>query len=417
MSDARRWHWTTVLVALWLPLAAIGGLWASAFAAPGDQPGVAPVRFGPKSLGTAVYPHQELPLRFNHGEHLALGVGCETCHVDIATSTRVRDDNFPTGSACDSCHGPQHAPDLAAPDRKCEMCHAGMKDGQVVAAVKTPPAKLHFNHKMHLSRGASCETCHGDMSKVRLATTLQLPREADCVACHDGLQAPDTCGTCHPTGPGGRLVTRRDDKPNTPPLVPSARSSWGASHTLEFVRDHTAQAKANPALCENCHHPDDCQTCHNGAVRPMRIHAADYINAHALDAKGRTSDCQSCHRYQNDCRACHQRLGLGQGTADDRFAVGSPLGFHPEGWAGAPGAPQGHAMPAQRNIGACASCHDEDTCLACHATTSTGRPGLGVSPHGPRFVSSPRCTQLARANRRVCLKCHVPADPALNCAG
>jgi hypothetical protein len=91
------------------------------------------------------------------------------------------------------------------------------------------------------------------------------------------------------------------------------------------------------------------------------------------------------------------------------------LRFHPENWSGAPGMPQGHASSAQRNIGACVSCHSEDSCLACHATTGAVTPGLNVSPHGPSFARSARCDSLASHNRRVCLRCHAPGDPQLEC--
>jgi hypothetical protein len=146
----------------------------------------------------------------------------------------------------------------------------------------------------------------------------------------------------------------------------------------------------------------------------MRIHAGDYLTLHAMDSRASTQDCQACHRLQTDCMACHQRMGFD--TDQGAFGVGSPLSFHPANGGGPPGMPQGHAFPAQRNISACASCHDEDSCLACHATTGAAKPGLQVNPHGGSFASTARCQLLSR-NRRVCLKCHGPDDPAVDCVG
>jgi hypothetical protein len=252
------------------------------------------------------------------------------------------------------------------------------------------------------------------MIKVRLATTLQLPRQKDCLGCHDGIQATQRCAACHPADASGKLVTRSRDDRRMPQLVPRGASGWGIEHDLAFVEDHGAVAKAAPQMCESCHDDMFCQDCHAGPIRPMRIHSGDYITLHAMDAIGRTQDCQSCHRVQSFCRACHERLGFGD-RSEGSFGVGSSLRFHPDGWTGSPAAPQGHAHAAQRNIMACASCHDEDSCLACHATAAAALPGLDVNPHGPSFATSPRCQALAASNHRVCLKCHVPGDPRNNC--
>jgi hypothetical protein len=392
------------------------GLWLARAtgvrAGEGEVPGTVGVTYGPVLPGHAVYPKQELPLRFSHQAHLGRGLDCEQCHTQVAHSRRSADDNIPRGSTCDGCHGKQHPRPPGEP-AKCQTCHTRVDEGRVTAAVDVPAPHLKFNHEMHLTKGATCTTCHGDMTKVRLGTVLQLPSEETCLDCHDGVKATQRCGACHPQKPDGTLMTRPGGARAVVPLLPRD-DLWGAAHDLSFVEDHVGIAKANPGLCDNCHEKDFCQDCHNGALRPMRIHSGDYLTTHALDARARTQDCQSCHRFQTDCRACHERLGMGTGEGT-KFGVGSGLRFHPDGWAGPPGMPQGHSFPAQRNIGACASCHDEDSCLSCHATTGAARPGLDVSPHGRDFASSARCDSLARTSRRACLKCHAPGDPKLDC--
>ncbi|NJK32248.1 MAG: hypothetical protein HC927_07480 [Deltaproteobacteria bacterium] len=72
-------------------------------------------------------------------------------------------------------------------------------------------------------------------------------------------------------------------------------------------------------------------------------------------------------------------------------------------------------MPAQRNIETCASCHSGGYVLGLPRTTDAALPGLNVSPHGGGFGGSARCDALERSNRRVCLKCHAPGDPGLDC--
>lgn len=380
----------------------------------GEIPTTTGHTWGPVRAGSAVYPEQDIPLRFNHGQHLGLGLSCQRCHTEIDDSTRAADFNFPTGATCDECHGEQHPRPRGEPKR-CSVCHTSVDEaGRVTAGLRAPRPQLQFNHKMHAKAGSACEDCHGDMSKVRLATSLQLPREADCLGCHDGVQATQRCGACHPTTAGGIVATRARDDRALPALVPRGQSAWGAEHDLAFVEDHAGIAKANPRLCEACHDETFCTDCHAGSMRPLRIHAGDYLTTHALDANARTQDCQACHRTQTFCLGCHERVGFGD-RESGAFAVGGSLQFHPDGWAGPPGMPQSHAFAAQRNITACASCHDEDSCLACHATTDAAQPGLDVSPHGPGFADSPRCAALAARNRRVCLKCHAPGDMRMEC--
>lgn len=380
----------------------------------GEIPGTLGAATGPTMRGSAVYPAQDIPLRFTHGQHLALGLDCSRCHERAATSTRSSELLVPTGATCDGCHGPQH-PRPADEPAKCELCHTSV-DAQhrVTAGLRMPRPLLTFNHKLHDKLGQRCSDCHGDMTKVRLGSVLQLPSEASCLSCHDGFTATDRCGACHPSGADGKLMMRAQDDRTLPALVPRGASSWGAAHDLRFVEDHAVQSKTSAKLCASCHDDQFCVDCHDGPIRPMRIHAGDYLTIHAMDARGATSDCSSCHREQSFCISCHQRVGFGD-RQDGEFGIGGQLQFHPQGWSGPPGMPQGHAHAAQRNIGVCVSCHTEDSCLACHATSSASLPGLDISPHGPDFARSARCDALANANRRTCLRCHAPGDPQLEC--
>jgi len=372
-----------------------------------ELPATLGVRSGPTRPGAAVYPQQTIPLRFNHGQHLALRMRCQDCHTAIDASRRASDHNFPRGQVCDRCHGPQHPRPEAEPAR-CSLCHTAVEDNRVTVALRAPKPLLHFNHTVHAQKGSTCEDCHGDMRNVRLATVLQLPREPMCLSCHDGFTATSRCGACHPTASDGRLMTRALDDRTLPALVP-------ANHDLAFVSDHAGVAKASPQLCDSCHAEKFCTDCHAGSVRPLRIHPPDYLGgAHVVDARSKAQDCQACHRTQTFCLGCHERLGFGE-RAQGAFGVGGGQTFHPPGWSGPPGAPQAHAQAAQQNLASCSSCHQEDTCLSCHATTQAVSPGLGVNPHGPGFRGSAKCAALESRNRRVCLRCHAPGTPELAC--
>ncbi len=377
---------------------------------------------GPGRRLSPVYAKAEIHLRFSHRQHLTQGMDCTECHEAAAASTRSSERLIPSSESCDRCHGDAHprtrAPllpgPLAAGALACEACHVGIVPGGPPLSSRFESPALHFSHAMHKAgTQAPCESCHRGVEQLALATEAALPSEGDCLRCHDGRVATDRCGSCHPSQAGGRLMTRTRQEPGAL-LVPGPSSSWGVAHDAAFVMDHRGPAKASGELCKSCHTEASCLECHAGVLRPMRIHASDYLTMHGIEAKGRVSDCDSCHRGGSDCSACHERLGVTQDSGI--FATDSGRGFHPADWAGPPGSlAQGHAWAAQQNLSACASCHSEDSCLACHATTNATIPSLGVSPHGDGFWGSARCRTLAAANRRVCLRCHAPFDALLEC--
>ena len=58
--------------------------------------------------------------------------------------------------------------------------------------VVIPDPNLKFNHKQHLDKQIPCSSCHGDLSKVDLATRAQLPTMAQCLGCHDNRMPSST---------------------------------------------------------------------------------------------------------------------------------------------------------------------------------------------------------------------------------
>ncbi len=377
-----------------------------------------------------VYPERRATVVFDHRAHLDLGLTCAPCHARALTSTRASDDLGVAVESCDGCHDTQHpwiataqAPQRGAQRRAatCETCH--LYD-------KLPSAKrsrrqrnsasplLVFNHAMHLRGGGTCEGCHDRMRSVQAGAGARasLPSEASCISCHDGKRAADDCRTCHPTDRSGRLRRSMAPTRGAAKLVPGNEHSWGMGHDLNFVERHGAVASVEGDRCAECHGEDECQSCHAGATRPLTIHRPDFVRSHGIEARTRTSDCGTCHRLQSDCLSCHERLGVGAG-AGSPFTSPSAGTFHGSGWSGAPGQPQAHAQAARLNISTCVSCHQEDSCLTCHATSQHSQQGLGANPHGAGYAGSLRCRQLANLNRRVCLRCHAPGTPELDCVG
>lgn len=362
-----------------------------------------------------IYPVQRLPLSFSHERHLALDLACDYCHEGAATSRRVGDRLIPPEATCATCHpidraNPTKEVPAGKPAARCDACHPGWDGTGAPPRVEIPAASLKFNHQLHVSRGAPCARCHGDLraEKVNLATRAQLPRMPLCLECHDGKQARSGCLTCHLGDRDGRVRTALPDGP----LVPSG-TLRGDAHDLRFRREHAAVARNDERYCANCHVRSFCLDCHDGVKKPMDIHANDYVSIHAIDARRNTTECAGCHRLQTFCTGCHARSGVSDDPRTSEFqresqAEGNPVTrrFHPEGWWAGPGSggrtSRDHSFEAQRNLRACASCHREDFCRECHATQ--------VNPHPATWRGSLRCKSLLARSGRTCLRCHTDAN-------
>jgi hypothetical protein len=378
--------------------------------------GALPAAFAETAVSPVIYPEQSLPLRFSHALHLGrLKMACADCHPDALSSRSSLDLLIPGEDRCTACHPvDRRDPDKAAtPAARCTACHPGFQPGQPVARAAVPRPNLKFDHRAHRARGIDCRACHGDLSAVDLATRDQLPSMALCLDCHDGRRASDRCVTCHLADAGGRIQTRYTQGP----LEPSG-SLRGDAHDLGFRLDHRAAAEGGQAYCESCHRKEECLECHDGVMKPLDFHAADYVQVHAIEARRGSPDCTACHRLQTFCVGCHSRAGVAADHKGSEFVPPSegPPGrrFHPPGWVEFEGdslvtgddsrGTNHHAFQAQRNIRQCAACHRESFCLTCHSAQATSRR---VNPHPNGWRGSRRCESLRRKNGRMCLRCHT----------
>jgi hypothetical protein len=349
-----------------------------------------------------VYPPQRLPLIFSHAKHAARGTTCVQCHATAATSRSAIDNLLPTEAVCRGCHAiDRNDPaKVATPVAACNGCHSGFKVGEPVERVYVMPSPLKFDHSVHAK--SSCESCHGDLRNVDLATTRHLPTMASCLTCHTDGSDQRRCTTCHFAAVGGLMETTFPHGQ----LVPR-HTGLGDEHDLLFERDHEQQARRVDATCNACHDKSDCIECHQGVVKPAEFHQANYLLAHVTEAKRGRPDCSACHRAQTFCVACHERSGLGTRGLTDFNSRDSDKLFHPAGWASQGAGPNLHAAVARRSVGTCASCHREDDCLTCHSAEPMS---ARISPHPAGWRSSTRCKMLDRGNRRMCLRCHITQD-------
>lgn len=335
-----------------------------------------------------VYPPQKLPITFSHAAHAKRGTPCEACHATRGSRSAI-DNLIPTETACRACHAIDRASQTG-----CDKCHPGYRPDAPVARVQVPTPPIKFSHQAHAKD--DCAKCHGDLTKVDLATTKHLPTMSSCLSCHKDGADDRRCGDCHLAKLGGLIETRFPHGE----LVP-AHTGLGDAHAAGFSTNHRIEAMQNGSTCSACHDRSECVACHQGVVKPLEFHAGNYLLTHATEARRGTPDCSACHRAESFCVACHERSGLGtRGDTDWNHAIPGRA-FHPDGWS------MSHGREAKRNITTCASCHREEDCIDCHSA----EPGkLNASPHGANWRGSARCKALDRGNRRMCLRCHITSD-------
>ncbi len=384
-----------------------------------------------------IFPPQTIALRFNHKKHVQqLALSCKVCHAAAYTSLSSSDRILPKpAETCDNCHDVDHsdpahvkavapaapaaiagAPSTpaptAGPSGQCAFCHVGAAAGEggQVAPTVMPEPNLRFPHAKHLARNIQCGQCHGQVGELELATRDQLPRMAGCLSCHamSGAaqgEAKGACTTCHLSQPDGRVQTSYGTQFLLPP-------KWlhAAAHDADWIERHKTVAADDSAFCGSCHSSKDCTDCHDGNVRPRKVHPNDWLSMHPQAARTDNPHCTSCHAEQTFCADCHRRTGVARDSPSGARLTGRR--FHPPSveWTTAPRGPNHHAWEAMRNLNVCVSCHTERDCATCHATKGVAGGG-GVNPHPAGFTS--RCGAALRQNPRPCYVCHQSSDSDL----
>jgi len=341
-----------------------------------------------------VYPKRLTTLKFSHKKHSKQE--CQTCHKYIIESDKASDRNLPAEVVCQECHkeNTRTSPRDTGSQAKCSLCHSDYDVSlkNLPARSHWPESKIKYNHKVHVNRMIACSTCHAGVEESDSSGGRHLPHMGTCTSCHKLNGKENTCTLCHVSKPSGAIIKTRF---NGVKLVPS---SGTLNHHLDWGKRHAKEAKVDKKTCDNCHVQRDCNTCHDGVMRPYKIHPNDYATLHAIDARKNTPNCQSCHRLQSFCVDCHRKLAVSP-EAEHRPAR---VQYHPQGWGDCKPTPTHHGYQAKRNLTGCVSCHREADCLRCH---KSGSPcGGNVKIHG--HLSNDKLSRMQNRNPRLCKKCH-----------
>lgn len=135
----------------------------------------------PKYSRVGYMPTQPVP--FDHSIHVKqVGLDCRYCHTAVETSPH---SNVPPVQTCMSCHQ-----QIKSNSPKLEAVRAawneGKMDGPAVPWVRIhkAPDYVYFNHAIHVSRGVSCRSCHGEVNEMKKVWHHESMSMAWCLDCH-----------------------------------------------------------------------------------------------------------------------------------------------------------------------------------------------------------------------------------------
>ncbi|MFN2216304.1 MAG: cytochrome c3 family protein [Anaerolineales bacterium] len=139
------------------------------------------------------------PIQFNHEVHVGFGVQCLYCHPGAWKQASA---GLPTSAKCWGCH--QQIPIKNAEQQKlADYVASGESIPWVPVFIQ--PDFVYFNHRPHIAYGLNCETCHGEISREKVAVARSGQNMGWCLRCHREKFANDPvkftkltdCATCH----------------------------------------------------------------------------------------------------------------------------------------------------------------------------------------------------------------------------
>lgn len=152
------------------------------------------ISFGAVAIFAAqTHPVPQQPIPFDHSVHVQqVGLDCTYCHQ---TATTAPVAGMPSLQVCMDCH---IVTPTGAGGPTSGLQYDWVKQ-QAVDWVRVwrMPDHVRFDHSVHMQAGLTCSDCHGDVQKMHTVAQGFPMKMQDCVACHQKMNAPTDCETCH----------------------------------------------------------------------------------------------------------------------------------------------------------------------------------------------------------------------------
>lgn len=135
---------------------------------------------------------QQVP--FSHQHHVGeVGIDCRYCHAYVERGPNA---GLPSPEMCITCHSQiWNTSSILETVRNSLSTTSATSMPITWQKVTSLPDYVYFNHSIHIAKGVSCVSCHGQIENMPL-TYLAHPMEMEfCLGCHrdpqNHLQAPD----------------------------------------------------------------------------------------------------------------------------------------------------------------------------------------------------------------------------------
>ncbi|MBI3208179.1 MAG: hypothetical protein HYZ37_04660 [Candidatus Solibacter usitatus] len=169
---------------------------------------------------------------------------CFGCHTQALTSTKLADNLLPAISACTPCHERGKVSIKQPRELRLKIFNHAFhaKFGNVAPLLKgAVQAKTYLGDApTGLDTRNACAACHHGIEQSTAASKSHFPQMPDCLVCHNKIDPPFSCETCHGVG----------DKSLKP-----------AAHKMDYLDSHTRRSEK--LGCAVCHGRQfTCLGCH-----------------------------------------------------------------------------------------------------------------------------------------------------------
>lgn len=172
------------------------------------------------------------PVSFSHKVHVGqLGMDCLHCHNHVGESPHA---NIPSTQTCLNCHG-QQLGNIKSDSAALAPLREAQDTGRPLPWVRIHkvPDFAYFNHAVHVKRGVSCVSCHGQINEMEIVSHNQPLSMSWCLDCH------------------------RNPEPNLRPADKVTDLTWKPADVHEqnaFLKHMTEEVGiAPPTNCSACH--------------------------------------------------------------------------------------------------------------------------------------------------------------------
>jgi hypothetical protein len=138
--------------------------------------------FTPKYTRVGYEPIQPMP--FSHAQHAGqLGIDCLHCHNHVVESPIA---NVPSADVCMNCHAADRGGILADSPMLAALraAHGSPQRSLDWVRVHKLPEHAYFDHAVHVARGVSCLSCHGQVDEMVAVRVVEPMSMAWCLDCH-----------------------------------------------------------------------------------------------------------------------------------------------------------------------------------------------------------------------------------------